>query len=413
MIEHGKKSLLVIMDSYYPDSRATSYIMRRILEFLRDRYKIYVYCLELLNREDENNRPKEHNGIKIEYAKFANAKHLLELIYVKIKNSVVVMKYKRKFGTVYNYYKLSVFMKQIKKFIEANGIHNVISVASPADIHVCAEMLVTSCRGISWFPVSFDPHAYDYRYPKIMREKFEKEEKILYENAKRIFFLRQFENDYVNSNFKEKITYFDLLLFLSNNNNSVQVVNNCSENKIFTMVYTGSLYKDIRNPTYAFETLSSLSDIDFRLYIIGGFSGWTKELNAYLEKWKIKFGDKIVFLDRLSREEIARYFIQGDFFINIGNTTHNQCPSKVFDYIAYGKPIIHFKKIENCSCMQYLKNYPLVCVIDEKEDKSVSALRISDFIKKVQGRRVDLLTLQELYQECDVKYVADLFSKYI
>ena len=413
MIEQNKKSLLVLMDSYYPDSRATSYIMRRILESLRNRYKIYIYCLELLNRENENNRPKEHNGIKIEYANFVNTKSLLKRICIKVKSTIVERKYKRKFGTFYNYYKLSVYMKQIKKFIKANKINKVISVASPADIHICAAMLISSCKEITWFPVSFDPHAYDYRYSKSMRVKFEKEEKIVYKKAKRIFFLRQFEKDYGSSDFKEKISYFDLPLFLNNNNNVVQVVNDRSESKMLKIVYTGSMYKNIRNPEYAFETLSSLKDIDFRLYVIGGFSGWNNELNGYLEKWKIQFGNKIVFIDRMSREEIARFFVQGDFFINIGNTTHNQCPSKVFDYIAYGKPIIHFKKIENCSSMHYLKSYPLVCIVDENEDMSKSASRIRDFIKKMQGQRVELSTLKNLYKECNVKHIANLFSQYI
>lgn len=413
MSKQTGESILVVMDSYYPDSRATTHIMCRLLETMTDRFKIYVVCLNLLGHS-RGEQPAEHNGVFIEYVTPLKREASIRYCFLKLRAKLAKRKCLRRYGTKYYYETLYAYAQQIKKLVKKTRAKKIISVATPTDIHICAEMVASSFRGMEWFPVSFDPHAYNYGYSEEMRKKFRHEEEVLYQRAKRVFFLKQSEKDYENSAFKDKITYFDLPLFFADGKENVKTAPKEQVPKTpMKLVYTGSIYRTIRNPEYMLEVLSRLSDVDFKLYVIGSFYGWNEDTGSFLKEWKEKYGEKIAFLDRVSREEVAEYLSQADVLLNIGNTTENQCPSKVLDYIASGKPILHFRKIGPCSSMRYLEKYPNVCIVDEREEIEKSASEIRRFLKQAPGRRIGVERLCELYAECRIEYIANLFLKYL
>ena len=45
---------------------------------------------------------------------------------------------------------------------------------------------------------------------------------------------------------------------------------------------------------------------------------------------------------------------QADVLLNLGNAVDNQLPSKLFDYFAAGKPVLHLCVIENDPALPYL-----------------------------------------------------------
>ena len=52
-----------------------------------------------------------------------------------------------------------------------------------------------------------------------------------------------------------------------------------------------------------------------------------------------------------------------------GNKVDNQVPSKIFDYISLGKPIINVYTSEKDPALEYLKQYPLALNISETNKK--------------------------------------------
>ena len=53
----------------------------------------------------------------------------------------------------------------------------------------------------------------------------------------------------------------------------------------------------------------------------------------------------IHFLGKKRKEDIIRIYQEADILVNIGNSIDNQMPSKIFEYISTGKPILNFYKI--------------------------------------------------------------------
>ena len=84
--------------------------------------------------------------------------------------------------------------------------------------------------------------------------------------------------------------------------------------------------------------------------------------------------------------------------ISIGNANTDMVPSKIFEYMATGKPIIHFYSTERDSCIQYYKKYPLSLLI--KEDNSYmqdNADRIIEFISKVLGKTLQYKEVESMF----------------
>ncbi|MBQ3133430.1 MAG: hypothetical protein IJC17_04040 [Clostridia bacterium] len=78
--------------------------------------------------------------------------------------------------------------------------------------------------------------------------------------------------------------------------------------------------------------------------------------------------------------------------MNIGNRAAEFLPSKTFEYIATGKPILHFKNGGEC-CFR-LKKYPLVLQLNQAESQLSEA-----FIRETAGRLLTYDEICEIYRE--------------
>ena len=95
--------------------------------------------------------------------------------------------------------------------------------------------------------------------------------------------------------------------------------------------------------------------------------------------------------------------LRADILVSIGNAVSFQTPGKIFEYMSMGKPIIHFQKIDQDPCLKYLQDYPMVLIIDEREnDAEEHAQRIIEFAEKYRGKN---LTFEEV-AECIPQYTS-------
>ena len=86
--------------------------------------------------------------------------------------------------------------------------------------------------------------------------------------------------------------------------------------------------------------------------------------------------------------------------MNIGNAVDNQMPSKIFEYISTGKPIINIFKSTDCPTLKYLGRYPLVLNIHEAEirkDPAGCVSRVQAFCRGHRGERVPAEETKRLY----------------
>ena len=168
-------------------------------------------------------------------------------------------------------------------------------------------------------------------------------------------------------------------------------------------VFCGSIYAGIRDPEYTFrlfDRLNKENGAELHMY------GVSKEdmTSSYLDS--ISFHGKI---DMQMADEVVE---SADFLVNIGNVMTNQVPSKVFDYISTGKPIINVCKNRNCPTIELLKKYDNSITVFEEEALFEEQLRkIADFIHHNIGVRLSKEEVEDKYSEYRPSVCAGEFKR--
>ena len=146
------------------------------------------------------------------------------------------------------------------------------------------------------------------------------------------------------------------------------------------LVFTGSLYRDIRNPAYLLEMLSGVfakvPDVEAH------FFGRINDCADLFENPLRQFPNNFFIHGLVSRDAAADALNQADFLINIGNKTRHQLPSKLVDYMATGKPIINIVSIKEDNSLSFLGAYPNTVSFVDRPDGPVDddIARLSRFI---------------------------------
>ncbi len=131
------------------------------------------------------------------------------------------------------------------------------------------------------------------------------------------------------------------------------------------LVYTGTLYREIRNPSFLFALFAELIKstpgrrLELHLY------GLVHDCADIVEDYRRKFAGQLYVHGPVSPREARRAMRQADVLINLGNSTSYQLPSKVVDYVATGTPILNLVPIEDDSSARFLKSYPRGLTIRE------------------------------------------------
>jgi len=135
-----------------------------------------------------------------------------------------------------------------------------------------------------------------------------------------------------------------------------------SSNKIKTkfrkgrlLVFAGSLYKGIRNPTYLLKLLSGVFELAPETEV--HFYGRINDCASLFEPYLLKYPKNIFIHGLVDRRAAADAMDKADILINIANRTLFQLPSKLVDYMASGKPILNIISIEDDNSVLFLSSY--------------------------------------------------------
>ncbi len=162
-------------------------------------------------------------------------------------------------------------------------------------------------------------------------------------------------------------------------------------------MFTGHIYGNFRDPDYTLRLFDGVdSNIEFN--IIGS-------VNAEL---KNKFSNhKVVYHGPKPLEETKTALRAADVLVNIGNSMTNQVPSKLFEYISYGKPIVNICKNRNCPTLPYLEKYPYALNLFEEDDIFDEQIKLlNGFILNNRSNRIPAEEIAKIYEPCTPQYCA-------
>jgi glycosyltransferase involved in cell wall biosynthesis len=294
------------------------------------------------------------------------------------------------------------FYAKAKELYNKQAFDIVVAVYTPIDSLIAGHMLKRKFPEIKFIPYFLDSLSGGYG-PKIFsKSRILKVglawEKRLLTNADKIVVMKSSENHHrhynANSSYFEKFKFLDIPLMVQRRASAgSKVCRYILDSEKINLVYAGSIPYPLRNPEFILKIFENLSCENAVLTFIG-----TNNCPSIFKTAQEKLSENLNVIGKLPRESVLKILQQADFLINIGNNNASMVPSKIFEYMAMGKPIISTYPIDNEPCTPYLKQYPLALLLDEREqDVQKTVEQVYEFLQNCKGRNMDYEELKDVF----------------
>lgn len=196
-------------------------------------------------------------------------------------------------------------------------------------------------------------------------------EKQIYRSADTICCLESHRNWYEKNGseyaeFSNKINYVELPLFVNRNN-----VYKKEDKQDKTLVYTGLFDRKADIIDFYCSMIQSNPQIKFKTY--GVYSSQYENCKMY---------SNFIYCGQVERSKIVPIQNNADFLLSIGNMNACDIPSKVFEYMSSGRPILHLFMSDTDPALPYITQYKLGITIDVRKNKSLNLEQINEFLDK-------------------------------
>ena len=341
------KKILFICDFIPPEHSATGRFTYYIAKEMSQQYEVHLVALSN-NSNCENEKTFRSYKVLSRYGTYQkmirdnqSRRGIKRLLGKIIYRSYYWLANQKGLYEIKDHTKL--IKKRCKKIICENNIDTIISVSNPFENQEIAYELVKNNDNLRWFPYLMDSGRNNAVYkvsPKLEKKYFSRADKLFVVPA--LLNDKQFIDD-----FSDKIEVLDLPIVPVD----IRPLQGHNRENII-LVYAGKFYEQIRNPRKMFEFFEMLPSN----FILKVFYGGCTDI---VEEYREKLGDRLQVSGYVSPEELNCIIEQSNIVVSLGNSVTNQVASKIYDMIAYGKPILNFYQREDDLSLQHLEKYPL------------------------------------------------------
>ena len=416
--------IVFILGNYYPNFQAVGICVKNVINELKKENEITVICQKTGINEVNKEKFEGTQIVRIQ-TKINSFKHFFTAKSNKsfgITKKIYLLIFD--FIRLYSYLKV-IFSKVIlqEDLVKAylNSLTNVhkckkvdiiIPCVSPFETCVAGARFKLINKEVKLTPYMFDNYASNiaiYRNSKVnYKQKLYnhiKLERFVIHESDEILCMKHYAESYTKIHkSKKKISIVEHPLLVEINKIDKF---NFDKEKI-NIVYTGGLFKKIRNPEYALTVLSNVMKInsDIKLHIFDS-GNCSSIINVFVKKYP----NQIIHHGYVSNiiAESARNSC--DYLLSIGNISNNQLPSKTFEYMSSLKPIIHFSKIIDDKTNLILSSYPNTCILFEDFsllEKNCAIL--NQFFNKT-NEAVSFEALEKIFFDAIPSYTSEKIKK--
>ncbi len=171
------------------------------------------------------------------------------------------------------------------------------------------------------------------------------------------------------------------------------------EKEAINCVYLGTLYDGGREPEALLKLFCGMAEAEprIRLYLIGDKTG--AAVQSQVRDYAGRLGARLICMSAVPLREAEGVMRRADILINLGNRDLCYLPSKLFDLISLGKPILQLCMVRDCNTLPFILRYPKAfdCFADEcgKRETAEAAAR---FCVKQAGTACEAGRLMEQYR---------------
>lgn len=412
-----KKILLIVGDSM----SANGICAKAVINKLKSKYKIFVIeDLDSRIPEREINesvnitrvKPRMSTRLNIKGERNKGFKGVLFSKVALILNKLKLIISLPTWPLVSPLYCYRIY-RASKKIYNIEMYDYIISIYNPIDSLIAGMLMKRQYPKIKFIPYFLDSLSGGHRL-RIFNDDWKikrglKWERRLLRLADKIILMESSREHHVKYSSKE--SYFDRMEFLDIpmlTNVESRYENKKSIVEEIEIVYVGSIPCHIRNPKYILEILKRLQIGSCKIRLIG-----RSTCPDLIKKYQLESKDNpIIIEDFMPHEDIIQILEKSDILLNIGNNIPYMVPSKIFEYMSFGKPIISTYSINNEPSKAYLKNYPLALVIEEDwGNVELNAKKVEKFILETLGKRIDYDRINKIYYKNTPEAFADIIRK--
>lgn len=374
-------NVLFVLSSLYPRPSANGNCVKKISdELIRRNHNVFCICHEQTEKKDVvidgikiffvDNYPQAIMDIKCQSAD----RKLIRLCY---KFNTHFIAYIGSLLTVKSFpvtnWMVGKYYRKIEEICKICNIDIIVAVNKPVDAVLAATLYREYHPEIKLVSYLLDPIEGGYYNPLLRRKwikrKCRKIEYDIIEKSDVIVVLDEHKSHYI-AEYKDsnKMNYLGVPLLEDRTDDGVK------GNKDYIVVYAGFVDSKIRDPQFIIKTFKFIHNARLIMYITNGIE-YARKLARGI--------DNIEICHRVSQNELKRIYEDADAFLNIGNSTANQSPSKLIEFIGYGKKVISTYRINGDTSTAILKDYANALCVDEKDGDYVgTAKKIEQFMNQ-------------------------------
>lgn len=383
------KKILFILGEYYPNASANGICTDRIIqEFIKKGYA--VECVA--NEQGDAPKVEITHGVRVHRVPILFHRKLYEkAIAAKSKLSKGIYSfcaktadYARLIPYLFSfplsaYSNLKGFVNAAEDIVKEENIVAVVGVNMPPNCVYAANIIKNSHPELVYVPYFLDPLAGGMEHTLLGKtrsfQKSLKLEKKIIQNADRAIVMLEHRKHYEKYYKKAMLSKSVFLGAPLLEDNTTEIAHNNPK----IVIYAGALDIRTRNPAYIIEVFKYVKSAKLIMYISQGYD-WARNMGN--ENVEIK--------GKISHDEMIKLMRSADAFVNIGNNETMFSPSKVIEYIGFGKPIISTYRIDEDTSIGHLSKYPLSVVADERnQDPREVAKEIDDILRVNQRLNYD------------------------
>lgn len=418
------KHIVFILGSFYPTPSANGICSKKIIDEIKKNNKVSVVCKSI----DNGPQYIQSDGVDIyfvnnlrnklwNYAIKKNSNDRNKILKLFYKFFIFLLRVIRLLCSMFFWpssekWFISKGLKELEKINSIKEIDAVVSVSLPYEAHVCAQRYKKHHPDIKWITYTLDPFTNSTSLHKFAilkkakRKKNIESETSIYADADMNFIsiaLSTCQNTIL-KNYKNKIKFisFPLVSKLE----SKVTARDFDKDKI-NLMFAGTFYKEIRNPTYLLKLFSSINNDKLILHLFS--RGNCEEIIQHYTS----ISKNIINHGSVSVQDIYNAMEQADILVNVGNSIADSFPSKLLEYISTGKPIINIYN-ENSSYSDVLSKYTYVLnILQDFNNIDSEKKNFLEFCIKNYNKRISFDEISRLYEESTPEYIAKLFNEII
>lgn len=274
------------------------------------------------------------------------------------------------------------YVKEALSFSDINEVDVIFCICNPVETVEAALRIKSIYPSLKLIIYNIDTIS-DIPFPKIdkpiagiLAQKALKWENEAFSQADVIVNLKCHENHFRKKQYKEyhsKMLFQDIPMLVRPSTGAD--INRTSGGRQANLVYAGSFYRQLREPSLLLDLFDNDIFFDYTLQI------FTSKSYCNIIRHLTGHNNHIVTCDYMNADELEKVIINTDFLVSLGNKQSNMFPSKIVSYVAYGKPIIHIYQDDMDPVPGYLEQYPDKLLVDIRDELSANRQKVAEYIK--------------------------------